>query len=366
MASITIDGLPTDWYFPSTRYRGSKRKILPWIWSEVSRISFNDVLDLFGGSSVVSLMFKRMGKRVTTNDYLLFNHATAIALVQNNVTKLTNEDIDFICSNHREIRPDNFVSRTFRGYYFLDHENKWIDRALSNISALGRYYAGSMLLEKRNLAIWCLGQACLIKRPFNLFHRKNLYLRTNDAPRQFGNKTTWEAPFEVVFRRFASEANQSVFDNGQQNSAICCNAMKVEQRDYDLVYLDPPYFFSNQRDTDYREKYHFLEGLTVPDQWPAMIDYGTHNLRLLKDGQQWPHTSAEGLTDILSEIIGRFSDSTIVISHKSNSKVSVGTVKKLLEGCGKRVRMRWTRYTYALSKRNGKPRYNIEWLIVGA
>jgi hypothetical protein len=43
---------------------------------------------------------------------------------------------------------------------------------------------------KRAIAYSALCQACLAKRPYNLFHRANLYMRTQDVERSFGNKTT--------------------------------------------------------------------------------------------------------------------------------------------------------------------------------
>lgn len=43
--------------FPATRYYGSKRKLLDWIYSGVSGLSFETVLDAFGGTGSVSLLF---------------------------------------------------------------------------------------------------------------------------------------------------------------------------------------------------------------------------------------------------------------------------------------------------------------------
>ena len=42
-----------EWKFPSTRYQGSKRKLLPWIYENVKDIQFESVVDLFGGSGIV-------------------------------------------------------------------------------------------------------------------------------------------------------------------------------------------------------------------------------------------------------------------------------------------------------------------------
>jgi len=56
--------------FPSTRYQGSKRKILPWLWSCLRELDFSSALDVFGGTGSVSFLFKKMGKEVTYNDRL--------------------------------------------------------------------------------------------------------------------------------------------------------------------------------------------------------------------------------------------------------------------------------------------------------
>jgi len=364
--STRID-LPESWRFPSTRYRGSKRKLLPWIWHKLTPLapSFDTVLDLFGGTGVVSLLFKAMGKQVTFNDYLRFNHQAGVAFVSNARTKISEEDMDLVLSFDKSGFEDGFITRTFQGFYFTDEENQWLDRVLSNVGRLSRKYNGSELDEKRALILWSVFQSCLIKRPFNLFHRRNLNLRTNDVPRKFGNHTTWQKPFPTAFRQFASEANSVVFDNQRENSAHCIDAFAFPSSDFDLVYLDPPYFFPGIRDSDYLEAYHFLEGLANYERWGSLIDLDTYNRRLKRGAVgAWPSRSYPELSDRFESLIDRYRRSMIVISHKSGSLVPVGDIAKSLERAGKIVRTHYRSYTYALSKLNGRPRKNIEWLLV--
>ena len=356
--------LPSNWYFPTTRYRGSKRKILPWIWESIKDLSFETCLDLFGGTGTVSLLFKWMGKQVTYNDYLFFNYQAAIALLENKSIKITEEDLEFIFEDHSDILYNKFISNTFKGYFFLDEENVWLDKIVNNIFSLDRIYLLEELRIKRALAIYALGQACLVKRPFNLFHRKNLSLRTREVERSFGNKTTWEIPFPAAFQRYMEEANLTIFDNGWENKALCTNALEIHQNNYDLVYMDPPYFFPNQKDNDYRKLYHFIDGIARWEEWPDLVDYESINLRFKDDDLSWHSKSTDGLIEIYSQLIERFQDSIIVISHKSGSKVPIGTIKKLLNKKNKQVQMRRKRYNYALNKKNGRPRQNIEWLII--
>ena len=120
--------------------------------------------------------------------------------------------------------------------YFLDEENEWLDITVQNILALENPY-------KKALAFWAIYQSCLIKRPYNLFHRKNLHIRTADVKRSFGNKTTWDKPFDLCFKKFIQEANNVVFDNHQNNLSLSLDAcsLNYEQYPVDLVYIDPPY-----------------------------------------------------------------------------------------------------------------------------
>lgn len=366
MTKLSVTNLSEDWHFPTTRYRGSKRKLLGWLWENLRDIEFESAFDLFSGSSVVSILFKRMGKRVTSNDFLKFNHMTAFAFIENSNTLMTDEDIELLIRENNSPGFD-FIAKNFGDVYYLDNENIWLDSAIAGIHSLKNLYSGKTLFAKQSLAYWALGQVCLIKRPFNLFHRKNLYLRTNTVDRKFGNKTTWDKPFQVGYLHFLNEANQIVFDNGKRNVAVNFDAFQIKEGDYDcdLVYIDPPYFFPKQRDNDYREIYHFLEGIVQYTNWSSMIDRSTTNLRLKSNGFIWPKNDHGKLIEKYKTLLQPFSKKIITISHKAGSQVSVDELIEILIGLGKKVKLVSRDYKYALSKRNGQANHNVEWLIIG-
>lgn len=361
---LVIKNFSSDWLFPTTRYRGSKRKILSWIWEELRDIPFQTALDLFGGTGVVSLLFKRMGKSVTYNDYSLYNYTGAKALIENRNSRLADDDVAYLTQLSKK-KHSGFISTTFRDYYFLDHENEWLDNILTRTENLKHYYSGKEFSHKKAIAIWAIGQACLIKRPFNLFHRKNLYLRTNDVERKFGNKTTWETPFPVAFERFVEEANSVVFDNKQTNTVTRQNALEYDSSNFDLVYLDPPYFFSGQRDEDYLSLYHFLDGVAQYDTWSKIIDKKTNTLSIKQEFEKWPSKSVDQLTTIYKSLIKKFKESVIVISHKAGSSVPISSLERMLSENGKTVRIQTRLYSYALNKQNGNSHNNTECLIIG-
>ncbi len=117
----------------------------------------------------MSLLFKRMGKQVVYNDYSYYNYLAGIAFIENREIKLDDEDLKFLLEKRNN--STSFISENFKDIYFYDNENEWLDQTIGNILALEDKYNGATLKYKQALAIWALGQACLIKRPFNLFHR---------------------------------------------------------------------------------------------------------------------------------------------------------------------------------------------------
>lgn len=57
-----------------------------------------------------------MGKRVHSNDYLLFNHYISKALIENSTDVLTEEEVDELIQFTPGV--DNFIEREFSGIYF--------------------------------------------------------------------------------------------------------------------------------------------------------------------------------------------------------------------------------------------------------
>lgn len=325
---------------PSTRYIGSKRKIVGWIWRRISRLNFNSVLDAFGGTGVVGYYLKCRGKRVVYNDVLKFNYLIGLAVIENNHTRLSVEDVDFILRWNDDVDYDCFIEENFRGLYYTDEENRWLDMVVANINSLGDKY-------KRALAFSALIQACLVKRPFNLFHRGNLKLRLNNVKRSFGNHYVWRKPFPELFRKFVDEYNSLVFSNGLRNRALNQDVFDLEV-DVDLVYLDPPYLRRDGRGVDYRMYYHFLEGLVNYDRWGEMIDPKSSIKALRRSRCPW--TSKRGIREAFLRLFEKFQDvKYIVLSYRSGGIPSRVEILGMLRKFKGYVKCYSTRYKYALS-----------------
>lgn len=342
---------------PSTRYQGSKRQISPWIYENLKNLDFDTVLDGFGGTGSVSYLFKLMGKKVTFNDILLSNYQTGVAVIENNGVMLSEEDIEYLLHENGFDYP-SFIQENFGNIYYLDGENKWLDIVIHNIYVLSEKYEGDLLKKKQALAFHILFQVCLAKRPYNLFHRKNLYMRTSDVERTFGNKATWDTPFEDHFLNFVNEINECIFSNGKTNKALNLDVFDVEG-DFDLVYIDTPYISREGVGVDYLEFYHFLEGIVNYPTWKDMIDYGSKHRRIKHDKPIW--CDKNRIHTAFDELFKKFQNSILVVSYRSDGIPSISELERLLERYKGEVKeVRYKEYKYVLSNNRSE-----ECLLIG-
>jgi adenine-specific DNA methylase len=327
----------------TTRYLGSKRRLANWIVHETRHLRFDSVLDAFGGTASVSYAFKRTNKQVIYNDLLSSNYHTGLALVENSSHTLSEEEVSWITTKHKEIDYPTFIAHTFSEIYYKDRENEWLDMAVTNIFRIRNPY-------KRSLALHALFQCCMMKRPFNLFHRRNLYIRLANVKRKFNNKVTWEKPFKTLFEHFAKEASACVFDNGHENLALNYDALKIPKaKTYDLVYIDPPYISENGKTVNYFTFYHFLEGLCSYRKWPKMIDYESINRCLVARNNSWG-SDVEKVDGLFDKLFRRFQDSILLVSYRSPGIPSEHTLRILLEQFKRKVTVKRRAHKYALSK----------------
>lgn len=337
------DDRPFTVDFVSTRFHGSKRKLAAWLWSSFGRLTFDTALDLFGGTGAVSHLLKSAGKEVMYNDILRSNFDAAVALIKNRNVTLDEDDVDEILQRRSSLNYPTFIADTFDGIYFTPDENRWLDQTIYNINSLpaDEY--------KRSLALFALYQSCMIKRPYNLFHRANLYMRTADVARSFGNLATWNKPFPYFFKKFVTEANRAVFDNGRNNSAAMVDALDAPTG-ADLVYIDPPYVSDTKASTDYFGFYHFLEGLSGYDVWPDRVNYGTKHRSIVGPQSAW--TNPLMISGELQRVVQRYADSILAISYRDDGIPAVSTICSMLADVGKQVQVIRIAQKYALSTKD--------------
>jgi adenine-specific DNA-methyltransferase len=332
--------------FPKTRYLGAKRRVLPALEGLFAGLEFDSALDAFGGTGAVSYALKRLGKAVTYNDLLTWNYEIGRALIENDEETLAPDAAAALLSPEAGRAYRSHVAENFRGVFYTAEEDREIDRAIQNSRRLPGY-AG-------DIARYALYQACLIKRPYNLFHRANLGLRTAEVARSFGNKRSWDRPFADYLPRFAEEANRAVF-----RGARPCRASRGEAErapgEFDLVYADPPYVSSRGVGVDYAGFYHFLEGLARYDEWPAQIDHRLRHRPLIAEKSPWSDPARIGAA--FDALFARFERSIMVVSYRSDGTPPPEELSRKLARYKRRVEVTdLGGLTYALSTRSPNSR----------
>jgi len=334
---------------PNTRFQGSKKKIINKIYDLVI-INFKPthILDLFGGSAICSLYFQIHNIETTYNDILEFNSINARGILDNDLNNIpSEEDITRLFETNHTLNYNTFIYDTFKDVYYTDVENRQLDIFRENI----KYYSNENI-KKKQIMYYFIFQSLISKRPYNLFHRKNLSMRTADVKRNFGNKVTWEKTFIVHMLKFRKELvklyeQKKNIVTGNTN-IINMSYNKIPDTlisDIDTIYIDPPYFKKDCKDSQYFDNYHFLEGF-ISESWGESIDFSTKHLKLKTSGDN----IIENANKMFDDIIDKYGTKNLVISYNTKAFPTVLEIETKLKKKYSKVITKYIDYNYALSK----------------
>jgi adenine-specific DNA-methyltransferase len=330
--------------YPRLRFMGSKHRLGARLGEVFAALPPGPALDAFSGSGVVSYVLKASGRPVVANDHLTFAAALTEALVANDATQLTAQDVDAICSGNRDGR--DFIATTFAGLYFPDADHAFLDAAWSHVDALAP--------AKRALAIGALCLAAAWKQPRGVF--------TVTTPRYDDGRRQLRMPLEALFREAAEAFNRAVFAGASPCESRCGEALEIED-DFAVAYLDPPYA-PPRDDTCYIKRYHFLEGLAT--YWRGQeIMWETRTRKLRK--RHTPFASKRTVRPALDDLFERFRDAAIVVSYGSNAALDVTELEVLLRRHKPRVERIEIPHRYAFGTHaSASRRLAREYVLIGA
>ena len=334
--------------FPTTRFMGSKQKLLAEIWSVASQFKFDTAIDLFSGSGIVGYMFKSYGKNVISNDYMTMSYVIAQSLIENNrITLNIDEAEQLLLKNHPT---DGFVQNTFNGLYYSEEDNAQIDILRANIFAIKNKY-------KRSIALTALIRACLKKRPRGIF----TYVgdRYNDGRKDISMS------LQDQFLNAVKAVNGAIFDNGTQNRSRHGDSMTMTPPDNALVYIDPPYF-SAYSDNEYVRRYHFVEGLAR--NWEG-VEIQQHTVTKKFKSYPTPFSSKTGAISSFDTLFRRFQNNVLLVSYSSNCYPSLEQIIDTMTKYKSKVEVKSIDYKYSFGTQGHKIGNNnssvTEYLFVG-
>ena len=333
--------------FPTTRYMGSKNKILPYIRDITREFDFSSAIDLFSGSGIVSYMLKSEGKAVISNDYMALGSTFSKALIENNSEilplKLAKK---LLCKNEKN---DKFVQSNFKDLYFTDEENILIDNIRANIRSLRNPY-------KKALALSALCRACTKKRPRGIF--------TYTGNRYDDGRKDLKTSIEDHFINAVDIFNNAVFDNKKINLSIRKDAMDLTSSG-NFVYMDPPYY-SLCSDNEYIRRYHFTEGICC--NWEG-VEMQWHTKTKKFKNYPTPFSNKENAKDAFDKLFDKYKKSIILVSYSSNCLPTLDEMVEMLAKYKKDVKVLSIdyRYSFANQKENMSTNKNMvkEYLFLG-
>lgn len=305
--------------FPTTRFMGSKEKLLAPLWREISRFQPRTVLDLCSGSGVVSYMLKAQGCRVVSNDYMAMATTFARALVANNEKTIDPETIARV-ANARDAG-DSFVEQTYGTLYYSEDDTRFVDCARAMISALPGH--------ERDLAMAALIRACIKRRPRGIF--------TYTGHRYDDGRKDLQLSLREHFKAAAEVLNSAVFSNGKLNEVYRkdLGTEPPPPTGADVVYLDPPYF-SPLSDNEYVRRYHFVEALA--NDWHGVSIQTETKTKKIRNYPS-PFSSEAGARSAFEALADHYGGLPLVVSYSSNSLPNSSDMIALLKRHRKHVEL---------------------------
>lgn len=340
----------------STRYQGSKRKLLEDLYSFFISIDFMTCLDAFGGTGSVTHLLSGMGKHVTYNDILPANATIARALFTAGPIELSEESLEKLHYETPGVTYKRTISEIYGGVYFTDAENEQLDIICQNILALPSKTAQAE-------SYYCLFQSAISKRPYNLFHRANLNMRLRDVERSFGNKATWEKSFNNHMRKHYKELR------AYRNSKAYVKPVVIKNLDaftikepFDLVYIDTPYAKSKGlQESNYFNFYHFLDVLIDYDNVQCIIFDKYPHKPYYEPNKLW--YSTDTIDKAFELLFNNYSRSILAVSYRSDGHPSPKYLIDLMKTTHRDVstiNLKDYNYVFSSQKKN-----TIEILISG-
>ena len=241
--------------FPEPQYLGAKHTHLAWIKKFIPD-NVTTAIDAFAGSQSVAFLFKQMGFKTISNDFLNFNNQIGLALIENKGIKLTKEDLKLLFKPATNKKEFQLMEDIFTNVFFEKEEAEFLDNFKANIPLLNDSI-------KQAIAYTVINRSITRKITMGHFGHTQALVYASDPERIKRNRSLVR-PIKEIFEEILPKYNNAIFDNDQENYSHNKNILELlpTVQNIDLAYFDPPYCDSH---ADYQGFYHLLE--TYTEYW---------------------------------------------------------------------------------------------------
>jgi adenine-specific DNA methylase len=327
-------------------YLGGKRRLCPLILREVDRVLPRRLwpgltfLDGFMGGGSVALYAKAQGFSVVACDIAERAMVVGRALVENNRTKLTREDILRLARS--DPGPAGPIEQTYAPRTFTPAQARLLDRAVAQAAEARDPAKGALL---RLLAI----RVALLAHPMSqvragTIHRldsgeyeaitESCLYHYIDGMRLTRPEKLWE---------LACQINAGVFE-GRARVLKRDVVKTLPEIQADVAYFDPPYPGVMSYEKEYRVLDEILEGSSRPTS---------------------PFTARDG-ADLLDALFARAQHIPVWLLSLGNAVVGVGELEEKMRRLGRQTHSIVLRYQHLPAvATEEKKKENREFLVVG-
>lgn len=344
--------------WPLWHFIGDKQSIWPWISDNVKSLKFNTVVDLFGGTGVISHLFREnFSAKVVYNDVLSFLLLCQSGLLANISDILTLQSAKKLWQEEPQDNQEH-VADFYANLYFFKEEAQWIDRVIQNI-----FTQDHLSKEQKGLAFFALCQACLEKRPFNTFQNSHLKLRLKERSKP----QSWDKPLDDIFKFNLERANSFILNTKHAKLPIVQLTNKSASNfsitsEIDLVYLDPPFIAGKKKSrkfANYLDNYHVLEAIS--QYYSFFYDWIDELSPLQKPKETYFSNKAiqpwlDPVTALpeFESIMELFQDSIVVLSYRNDSHVDKNQIEMIIGSYYKNYNIFEKSHIYAIKNKPSK------------
>ena len=360
-------------------YVGNKRKLISFFVPLLNRynIKFDVFLDLFCGSSFVSMAMKMLNKRVICNDILDSAFLNALAFVVNKDMVLTDEEKKFLVTNDDK-EPIHLFFNSYKDR-FTENEIWYLNNYHHNLEILYSSVRSDGLSHmKRSLAFAYL-QNYVLEHCFvggrlsnnqvlaKLDHRLN-HPRNKGREMSFKN-IRWTNPIypndSNRHQAFGMDAINFLEQLEEMNKEH--KKSGFEELNPDLCYIDPPY---GGHQSDYAEMYDFFEGyiyLQSREEREKILDSYNEEAKLsvkrnLENKKRF--INKKNYREHFDKLINLTAGiKWIAISYNNSSWGSIDEIHEIVKRYRKRVIIEDFSYSYNYRKKGNRKKIK-EYLIL--
>lgn len=323
-----VTGVPAEWFKPSaleryhTNFYGNKKRLLANIASLIPS-GTKTIADVFGGTGIVSWYLKHQDHKIIANDILRWPALRLRALVGNNGTTLSAEDVHMLCepTDNKQGYLQNYYARS------LGAENcGFLETWAANMPRLADPV-------KRDVAAYvCI--TCVSEQ------RKYAAVHFSPMGEISGHQCLWEADLEREVPAYALQVfPEFIRDNGEQNECHNMDAVElVSQLEADVLYLDPPYA-SSTSSADYEANYAFFDDLVVALSGNGMNIRDPFDSKADLPAYTYFGTPVSALTGFAQLFDRSRHIPCVILSYNTTSQITPETIMTIAGGYRKDISM---------------------------